>query len=150
MSVHDSEARLAQHHHDAAQAKAAIANALSALQTAQDQLLATKLENAISAQRNVELEALNFTKNVNSLYQRAARWKSEQKRLRGALEVTQTSKRIACNTGLEKFEDWAAATEMDLRGIAGNLEYVCSVLEKEQGQNNSASSRPAASSTIES
>lgn len=70
-----------------AQAKAEIAKALSALQSAQNELLASKLESAITAQRNVELEALNFTKNVNGLYQRAAKWKSEQKRLRGALEV---------------------------------------------------------------
>ncbi|GAB9469926.1 hypothetical protein Gpo141_00007187 [Globisporangium polare] len=128
-SVHDAEQRLAHHQYEASQAKAEIAKALSALQAAQNELLASKLESAITAQRNVELEALNFTKNVNSLYQRAAKWKSEQKRLRGALE------------GLDKFEDWATATEIELQGIAGNLEYVCSVLEKEQQEStNSATS----------
>lgn len=72
-----------------AQARTEIAEALSALAAAQNDLLALKLERAVSAQRDVELEALGFCKSVNALHQRAAKWKAEQKRLRSALEVRQ-------------------------------------------------------------
>ena len=33
---------------------------------------------------------------------------------------------------MNQFAEWAAATEIDLHAVAGNLEYVCAVLEKEQ------------------
>jgi hypothetical protein len=36
-----------------------------------------------------------------------------------------------CAQGLDKFAEWAVAAEADLRAIAGNLEYVSAVLEKE-------------------
>lgn len=36
--------------------------------------------------------------------------------------------------GLDRFAEWAAATESDLHAIAGNLEYVSSVLEKEHDE----------------
>lgn len=37
----------------------------------------------------MEEAALRLTKNVNSLYQRAAKWKAEQRRFRAHLEVRQ-------------------------------------------------------------
>lgn len=47
---------------------------------------------------------------------------------------------------MDKFEDWAAAVEIDLQGIAGNLEYVSSVLEKEQGETAAGSTSATAAS----
>lgn len=123
----------------------------------------------MEAQRSVELEALGFCKSVNALHQRAAKWKAEQKRLRNALEVRpvdafvcmcvcvwgrKASKahgvgwcRHLCQQGMDKFEDWAVAVETDLQSIAGNLEYVCSVLEKEREQSSAVSAGAGASST---
>ncbi|KAG3202266.1 hypothetical protein JG687_00000719 [Phytophthora cactorum] len=118
--VKAAEARLAHHRDDAVHAKAQLAESLDALKTAQSRLLVKRLDKAIEEQRNVEQEALAYSKNVNRLYQRAAKWKAEQKRFRSTLD------------GLDRFAEWAAATENDLHAIAGNLEYVWSVLEKEQ------------------
>ncbi|TMW57607.1 hypothetical protein Poli38472_003532 [Pythium oligandrum] len=122
--VAEGEERLAVHRQEAAQAKLAIAKALGDLQLAHNNLLASKLDTAISTQRRVEEEALSFSKNVNSLYQRATKWKSEQKRFRASL------------AGLDKFEDWAASVESDLQSIATNLEYVSAVLERESADAN--------------
>ncbi|POM75318.1 Hypothetical protein PHPALM_7593 [Phytophthora palmivora] len=115
-----AEARLAQHRDDALHAKVQLAEALNALKTAQSRLLVKRLDETIQEQRNVEQEALSYSKNVNKLYQRATKWKAEQKRFRSSLD------------GLDRFAEWAATTENDLHAIAGNLEYVCAVLEKEQ------------------
>ncbi|GLD96204.1 hypothetical protein PINS_up004882 [Pythium insidiosum] len=104
--------------------------ALADLQLANNNLMAMMLDDAISAQRRVEEEALMFTKNVNTLYQRAAKWKAEQRRFRSSLE------------GLDKFEEWATTIEGDLQAIAGNLEYVCAVLEKESNEANGPPIRP--------
>ncbi|KAG7397544.1 hypothetical protein PHYBOEH_000547 [Phytophthora boehmeriae] len=118
--VQAAEARLAQHHDDAVHAKAELIESFGALKAAQSRLLVKRLDETIGEQRNVEQEALTYSKNVNSLYQRAAKWKAEQKRFRSTLD------------GLDRFAEWAVATERDLHAIAGNLEYVCAVLEKEQ------------------
>ncbi|EGZ20377.1 hypothetical protein PHYSODRAFT_345449 [Phytophthora sojae] len=120
--VKAAEARLAQHRDDAVHAKAQLAESLDALKAAQSRLLVKRLDETIVEQRNVEQEALTYSKNVNSLYQRAAKWKAEQKRFRSGLD------------GLDRFAEWAAATESDLHAIAGNLEYVSSVLEKEHDE----------------
>ncbi|EEY64642.1 uncharacterized protein PITG_16066 [Phytophthora infestans T30-4] len=118
--VKAAEARLALHRDDAVHAKAQLSESLNALKEAQSQLLVKRLDEAIREQRNVEQEALAYSKNVNRLYQRAAKWKADQKRFRSSLD------------GLDRFAEWAAAAENDLHAIAGNLEYVWSVLEKEQ------------------
>ncbi|CAH0480728.1 unnamed protein product [Peronospora belbahrii] len=115
-----AEARLAQHRDGAAHAKIQLAESLDALKAAQNRLLVKRLDETIKQQRDVEQEALTYLKNVNSLYQRTAKWKAEQKRFRSTLD------------GLDHFAEWAAATENSLHGIAGNLEYVCAVLDKEQ------------------
>lgn len=119
VEVKAAEARLAQRHDDAAHAKANLTEAFEELKAAQSRLLVKRLDETIQEQRNVELEALSYSKNVNSLYQRAAKWKAEQRRFRSTLE------------GLDKFVEWAASTETDLHAVAGNLEYVCAVLDKE-------------------
>ncbi|KAG1699198.1 hypothetical protein DVH05_014114 [Phytophthora capsici] len=118
--VKAAETRLALHHDEAEHAKAQLADSLEALKNAQSRLLVKRLDETIQEQRNVEQEALAYSKNVNKLYQRAAKWKAEQKRFRSSLE------------GMDRFSEWAVATENDLLAIAGNLEYVCAVLEKEQ------------------
>jgi hypothetical protein len=82
-------------------------------------LLSSKLDAAITMQRSVEEEAVNITKDVNTLYHRAAKWNAEQKRFRASL------------TGLADFTPWALGVESELLGIAGNLEYVYAVLERE-------------------
>lgn len=71
----------------AAAKKAELAKSFHELQLAQTGLLGDKLDGAISEQRDVEEAALRLTKNVNSLYQRAAKWKAEQKRFRANLDV---------------------------------------------------------------
>lgn len=116
--------RLAQRRDDALHAKDQLAESIDALKTVQTQLLVKRLDDVIEKQRNVEQEALAYSKNVTRLYQRAAKWKAEQKRFRTNLN------------GLDGFVEWAAATETDLHAIAGNLEYVWAVLEKEQEQDN--------------
>ncbi|CAH0488914.1 unnamed protein product [Peronospora farinosa] len=118
--VQAAEARLAQHHDDAVHAKVQLVESLDALKTAKSRLLVKRLDETIQEQRNVEQEALTYSKNVNSLYQRAAKWKIEQRRFRSTLD------------GLDHFSEWAVAIENDLQAIAGNLEYVCAVLEKER------------------
>ncbi|OWZ04161.1 hypothetical protein PHMEG_00023981 [Phytophthora megakarya] len=118
--VKAAEASLVQRRDDAVHAKIQLGEALDALKGAQSRLLVKRLDETIQEQRNVEQEALAYSKNVNQLYQRAAKWKAEQKRFRTSLD------------GLDRFAEWAAATENDLHAIAGNLEYVCAVLEKEQ------------------
>lgn len=85
--VKAAEARLAQHRDDAVHAKAQLAESLDALKAAQSRLLVKRLDETIVEQRNVEQEALTYSKNVNSLYQRAAKWKAEQKRFRSGLDV---------------------------------------------------------------
>ncbi|RLN65451.1 hypothetical protein BBP00_00002848 [Phytophthora kernoviae] len=105
---------------EALHAKAELAESFGALKAAQSRLLVKRLDETIEEQRNVEQEALTYSKNVNLLYQRAAKWKAEQKRFRSTLD------------GLDKFAEWADTTERGLHAIAGNLEYVCAVLEKEQ------------------
>ncbi|KAK1931624.1 hypothetical protein P3T76_012953 [Phytophthora citrophthora] len=115
-----AETRLALHRDDAEHAKAQLADSLEALKNAQSRLLVKRLDETIQEQRNVEQEALAYSRNVNKLYQRAAKWKAEQKRFRSSLE------------GMDRFSEWAIATENDLHAIAGNLEYVSAVLEREQ------------------
>uniref|UniRef100_M4BJF1 Uncharacterized protein n=1 Tax=Hyaloperonospora arabidopsidis (strain Emoy2) TaxID=559515 RepID=M4BJF1_HYAAE len=115
-----AKARLDQHRDDAVHAKVQLTESLDALKAAQSRLLGKRLDDAIDKQRNVEKEALAYLKNVNSMCQRAAKWKSEQKRFRLSLDE------------MNQFAEWAAATEIDLHAVAGNLEYVCAVLEKEQ------------------
>ncbi|TDH67698.1 hypothetical protein CCR75_008326 [Bremia lactucae] len=115
-----AEMRIAQHRDNAARAKAELAVTLDELKAAQDQLLVKRLDDAIEEQRKVEQEALAYSKNVNSLYQRAVKWKADQKRFQSSLKE------------LDQFAKWAVATEHDLHAIAGNLEYVWAVLEKEQ------------------
>ncbi|KAJ0395026.1 hypothetical protein P43SY_003239 [Pythium insidiosum] len=128
--VTEAETRLAARRQDAARAKSAMESALADLQLANNNLMAMKLDDAIAAQRRVEEEALVFTKNVNTLYQRAAKWKAEQRRFRSSLE------------GLDTFEAWATSIEGDLQAIAGNLEYVCAVLEKEGADTHGPPGRP--------
>ncbi|CAI5711349.1 unnamed protein product [Hyaloperonospora brassicae] len=113
-------ARLDQHRDDRVHAQMQLTESLDALKAAQSRMLVKRLDGAVHEQRNVEREALVYAKNVNALCQRAARWKAEQKRFRASLD------------DLNHFADWAAAAESDLHAIAGNLEYVCAVLEKEQ------------------
>lgn len=133
----------------AANAKAELAKALSALQGAENALVASRLDRAMDSQRRVEEEALSLTKNVNTLYQRAVKWKSEQKRFRSAVEVriTRLIHSLAelnggltaydpITQGLDNFAIWAANTEDDLHAVAGNLEYVCAVLERENAGSN--------------
>lgn len=110
----------------AEQAKATLAQAMADLQRAQDALLASKLDASIAAQRRVEEEALLLTKSVNTQYQRAVKWKSEQKRFRSSLE------------GLDGVGEWARRVEKDLAAIAGNLEYVCAVIERGSAEGNGA------------
>lgn len=45
--------------------------------------------------------------------------------------LTVALRALWCAQGLDKFAEWAVAAEADLRAIAGNLEYVSAVLEKE-------------------
>lgn len=68
-------------------AKLHLAESLDSLKAAQSRLLVKRLDETIKEQRNVEQEALAYSKNVNSLYQRAAKWKAEQKRFRSTLDV---------------------------------------------------------------
>jgi hypothetical protein len=138
--VKAAEARLAQHRDDAVHAKVQLGESLEAPKAAQSRLLVKRLDETIEEQRNVEREALAYSKNVNSLYQRAAKWKAEQKRFRSTLDVRTfffwAPKGLMLTLllllqGLDRFAEWAASTENDLHAIAGNLEYVCAVLEKE-------------------
>jgi len=76
----------------AALKKAELARSLHALHEAQGRLLGDRLDWAITDQRDVEEAALRLTKNVNSLYQRAAKWKAEQRRFRAHLEVRYPSR----------------------------------------------------------
>ena len=73
-------------------AKVHLAESLDALKAARSRLLVKRLDETIQEQRNVEQEALTYSKNVNSLYQRATKWKAEQKRFRSTLDV-----RLQCN-----------------------------------------------------
>jgi hypothetical protein len=90
--VKAAEARLAQHRDDAVHAKVQLGESLEALKAAQSRLLVKRLDETIEEQRNVEREALAYSKNVNSLYQRAAKWKAEQRRFRAHLEVRYPSR----------------------------------------------------------
>jgi hypothetical protein len=70
------------------QAKADLRQAFEELQASQNLLLTERINKAIFAQKDVEEEALLLSKNVNNLYQRSIKWKSEQKRLQQSLEVS--------------------------------------------------------------
>lgn len=71
----------------AALTQAQLARSLLALQQAQARLVGERLDWAVTQQRDVEEAALRLTKGVSSLYQRAAKWKAEQRRFRAHLEV---------------------------------------------------------------
>ncbi|CEG39672.1 GCN5-like 1 [Plasmopara halstedii] len=118
--VKAAEVRITQHRDDAMHAKVQIEESIEALKTARNRILLERLDEATEKQRLVEQEALAYSKNVNRLYQRAAKWKTDQKRFRTNLNE------------LDGFAEWAASTEKDLHAIAGNLEYVWAVLEKDQ------------------
>lgn len=69
------------------EAKHRLTIALQDLEQYQNNLLASKFNDALSIQRSVEEESLAFSKNINRLNQRSCKWKSDQKRIQSALQV---------------------------------------------------------------